>query len=266
MQNNLKTSLPDVQSSHDTRNIAITRVGVRNITLPIVVDSPNGPQHTVATVTMTVSLPADQKGTHMSRFIALIDEHTEPLSRDRIATMMDEMLEQLDAKSGSIEVRFPFFVKKTAPVSKLTSLLNYEAAWIANSENGVTEVRQETLTPVTSLCPCSKEISKYGAHNQRSHLTSSLVLSSNMSLEDQISISENSASCQLWARLKRADEKFVTEYAYEHPKFVEDIVRDMARFLNNDDRVLAYRVQAENFESIHNHSAFGWIEHDKRQK
>lgn len=151
-------------------------------------------------------------------------------------------------------------------MSKLTSLLNYEAAWIANSENGVTEVRQETLTPVTSLCPCSKEISKYGAHNQRSHLTSSLVLSSNMSLEDQISISENSASCQLWARLKRADEKFVTEYAYEHPKFVEDIVRDMARFLNNDDRVLAYRVQAENFESIHNHSAFGWIEHDKRQK
>lgn len=260
----MKNSLPDVQSSHDSRNIPITRVGVRDITLPIIVDAKDGPQHTIAKITMTVSLPADQKGTHMSRFIALMEEHVEPLNRARIAALMDEMLKQLGAQSGTIEIRFPFFVKKIAPVSKLSSLMNYEAAWIANAENGVTEVRQETLTPVTSLCPCSKEISKYGAHNQRSHLTSSLVLGADMSLEEQIAISEESASCQLWARLKRADEKYVTEYAYEHPKFVEDIVRDMAGALNADARVLAYRVQAENFESIHNHSAFGWIEHDKR--
>lgn len=264
MENNSKMNLPDVQSSHDQRNIAITRVGIRDVTLPITVKSRNGVQPTIAKLTMTVALPADQKGTHMSRFIALIEEHDGAFDRAAIHDLMDKMLEQLGATSGTIEMRFPFFVKKTAPVSGFTSLMNYEAAWIANTENGTTEVRQETITPVTSLCPCSKEISKYGAHNQRSHLTSSLILKSDMSLEDQISISENSASCQLWARLKRADEKYVTEYAYEHPKFVEDIIRDMAKALNTDDRVLAYRVQAENFESIHNHSAFGWIEHDKR--
>ena len=257
-------NLPDVQSSHDQRNIAITRVGIRDVTLPITVKSRNGVQPTIAKLTMTVALPADQKGTHMSRFIALIEEYDGAFDRAAIHDLMDKMLEQLGATSGTIEMRFPFFVKKAAPVSGFTSLMNYEAAWIANTENGTTEVRQETITPVTSLCPCSKEISKYGAHNQRSHLTSSLILKSDMSLEDQISISENSASCQLWARLKRADEKYVTEYAYEHPKFVEDIIRDMAKALNADDRVLAYRVQAENFESIHNHSAFGWIEHDKR--
>lgn len=264
MENNSKINLPDVQSSHDQRNIAITRVGIRDVTLPITVKSRNGVQPTIAKLTMTVALPADQKGTHMSRFIALIEEYEGAFDREAIHDLMDKMLEQLGATSGTIEMRFPFFVKKTAPVSGFTSLMNYEAAWIANTENGATEVRQETITPVTSLCPCSKEISKYGAHNQRSHLTSSLILNSDMSLEDQISISENSASCQLWARLKRADEKYVTEYAYEHPKFVEDIIRDMAKALNADDRVLAYRVQAENFESIHNHSAFGWIEHDKR--
>ncbi len=264
MQNNTKINLPDVQSSHDMRNIAITRVGVRNITLPVVIASPNGPQHTVATVSMTVSLPADQKGTHMSRFIALMEAHTEPLDAARIEVLMSEMLDQLGAQSGTIEIRFPFFVKKVAPVSKLTSLMNYEAAWIANANDGKLEVRQETLVPVTSLCPCSKEISKYGAHNQRSHLTSSLILKSALTLEEQIAMSEQSASCELWARLKRADEKYVTEYAYEHPKFVEDILRDMASALNAEERVLAYRVQAENFESIHNHSAYGWIEHDKR--
>lgn len=264
MENNSKMNLPDVQSSHDQRNIAITRVGIRDVTLPITVKSRNGVQPTIAKLTMTVALPADQKGTHMSRFIALIEEYEGAFDRVAIHDLMDKMLEQLGATSGTIEMRFPFFVKKTAPVSGFTSLMNYEVAWIANTENGTTEVRQETITPVTSLCPCSKEISKYGAHNQRSHLTSSLILKSDMSLEDQISISENSASCQLWARLKRADEKYVTEYAYEHPKFVEDIIRDMAKALNADDRVLAYRVQAENFESIHNHSAFGWIAHDKR--
>lgn len=266
MQNNSNSlNLPDVQSSHDTRNIAITRVGVRDITLPLCIESEQGDQHTVAKISMTVSLPADQKGTHMSRFVALMEEQTSPLNVQRIESLMQEMLKRLDAKDGTIEIRFPFFVKKTAPVSHLQSMMNYEACWIADSKNGQIEVHQEVLTPVTSLCPCSKEISRYGAHNQRSHLTSTLLLSAPMSFEEQISVSENAASCQLWARLKRADEKYVTEYAYEHPKFVEDLLRDMARVLNADSRVLAYRVQAENFESIHNHSAFGWIEHDKRQ-
>lgn len=259
-----KNILPDVQSSHDGRNIPIDRVGVRDVAFPITVAMAHGPQPTVARLTLTVSLPADQKGTHMSRFIALMEDHPEPLDADGVRALCADMLERLGAKDGTIEISFPFFIRKTAPVSKLTSLMNYEGRWIANCEKGKITVRQETQTPVTSLCPCSKEISRYGAHNQRSHLTSSLVLAKPMSLEDQVAVAENAASCQLWSRLKRSDEKFVTEYAYDHPKFVEDLVRDMASMLNRDERVLAYHVEAENFESIHNHSAYAFLSHDKR--
>ncbi len=264
MEADQKNILPDVQSTQDGRNIAIDRVGVRGVSLPIVIEGKNGPQHTVATLTMTVALPADQKGTHMSRFIALMDELREPINEAVMRKLIVDMLERLHAVSGTIEIRFPFFIRKTAPVSKLESLMNYEGRWIANVEEGVTTVRQETTVPVTSLCPCSKEISRYGAHNQRSHLVTSLVLASPMSLEEQVRISEISASCQLWSRLKRSDEKYVTEYAYDHPKFVEDLVRDMAKLLNEDERVVSYRVEAENFESIHNHSAYAYIENDKR--
>ena len=264
MEADQKNILPDVQSTQDGRNIAIDRVGVRGVSLPIVIEGKNGPQHTVATLTMTVALPADQKGTHMSRFIALMDELREPINEAVMCKLIVDMLERLHAVSGTIEIRFPFFIRKTAPVSKLESLMNYEGRWIANVEEGVTTVRQETTVPVTSLCPCSKEISRYGAHNQRSHLVTSLVLASPMSLEEQVRISEISASCQLWSRLKRSDEKYVTEYAYDHPKFVEDLVRDMAKLLNEDERVVSYRVEAENLESIHNHSAYAYIENDKR--
>lgn len=264
MEADQKNIRPDVQSTQDGRNIAIDRVGVRGVSLPIVIEGKNGPQHTVATLTMTVALPADQKGTHMSRFIALMDELREPINEAVMCKLIVDMLERLHAVSGTIEIRFPFFIRKTAPVSKLESLMNYEGRWIANVEEGVTTVRQETTVPVTSLCPCSKEISRYGAHNQRSHLVTSLVLASPMSLEEQVRISEISASCQLWSRLKRSDEKYVTEYAYDHPKFVEDLVRDMAKLLNEDERVVSYRVEAENFESIHNHSAYAYIENDKR--
>ena len=264
MEADQKNILPDVQSTQDGRNIAIDRVGVRGVSLPIVIEGKNGPQHTVATLTMTVALPADQKGTHMSRFIALMDELREPINEAVMCKLIVDMLERLHAVSGTIEIRFPFFIRKTAPVSKLESLMNYEGRWIANVEEGVTTVRQETTVPVTSLCPCSKEISRYGAHNQRSHLVTSLVLASPMSLEEQVRISEISASCQLWSRLKRSDEKYVTEYAYDHPKFVEDLVRDMVKLLNEDERVVSYRVEAENFESIHNHSAYAYIENDKR--
>lgn len=259
-----KNTLPDVQSARDGRNIAIDRVGVRGITVPITVETKEDTLATVATVEMTVSLPADKKGTHMSRFVALMEEHSEPLNVDVVRSLMADMLKRLDAVDGTIELRFPFFIRKCAPVSKLTSLMNYEAAWIADSRDGVITVRQKTATPVTSLCPCSKEISRYGAHNQRSRLTASVELSAPMSLEEQIAYSEEAASCQLWARLKRSDEKYVTEYAYDHPKFVEDIVRDMAAALNKEERVVAYRVEAENFESIHNHSAYAYITHDKR--
>lgn len=266
MDTDKKNTLPDIQSARDGRNIAIDRVGVRGITIPITVETAQGNLSTVATVCMTVSLPADKKGTHMSRFVALMEEHNEPLNVETVRLLMADMLQRLDAIDGTIEMRFPFFIRKSAPVSKLTSLMNYEAAWIADSKDGVITVRQETATPVTSLCPCSKEISRYGAHNQRSRLTASVELNAPMSLEEQIAYSEQAASCQLWARLKRSDEKYVTEYAYDHPKFVEDLIRDMAVALNQEERVVAYRVEAENFESIHNHSAYAYITHDKRTK
>ncbi len=253
------STLPDVQSSRDPRNIAIDRVGVRGVKLPITVASDSGSLPTVATFCMTVGLPAEKKGTHMSRFVALLEEHREPLDVHVVEQLLIEMLERLEAVEGTIEIRFPFFIRKQAPVSKLTSIMNYEAAWIANSQNGHITVKQETKTPVTSLCPCSKEISRYGAHNQRSHLVSSLTLKAPMSLEQQIAVSEQSASCQLWSRLKRSDEKFVTEYAYDNPKFVEDLVRDIANAFRHDSRVSSYYVEAENFESIHNHSAYAYI-------
>ena len=161
-----KTTLPDVQSSEDERNIAINRVGVRGIRLPVIVAGREAPQHTVADITMTVSLPADKKGTHMSRFIALMEELSEPLDADLMRRLFAEMLERLHAEDGTIEIRFPFFVRKIAPVSKLESIMNYQCALIATSVKGEVTVRQEALAPVTSLCPCSKEISRYGAHKK----------------------------------------------------------------------------------------------------
>lgn len=259
-----KLSLPDVQNLHDSRHIAIDRVGVRGVTLPVTVQSVNGPQATVAKVNMYVNLPAEQKGTHMSRFVSLMTENREAINCTVMQGLLTKMLELLDASGGYIEICCPFFVTKQSPVSRLESLMNYEVRFIAERKNGVTKIEQEIKAPVTSLCPCSKQISDYGAHNQRSHLTIRCELSGIMSLEEQIRIAETSASCELWSRLKRNDEKYVTEFAYDHPKFVEDIVRDMARQLNADDRVAAYTIEAENFESIHNHSAYALIERDKR--
>jgi GTP cyclohydrolase I len=257
--------LPDVQSSADRRNIAITRVGVKSITHPVLVAGPHGPQASVAQVSMSVALPAEQKGTHMSRFVALIDELREPLSTATLRALLGRMLERLEARTGQIELHLPYFVRKTAPVSGVESLMDYRVRLTATQDARGTRVIQEVAVPVTSLCPCSKKISDYGAHNQRSLLTLALELDGEMSLDAQIRVAETAASCELWALLKRSDEKYVTERAYDNPKFVEDLVRDMAVALNADARVLAYRIEAENFESIHNHSAYALIEHDKRQ-
>lgn len=262
----IQNSLPDIQSSGDPRNIRINRVGVRGVELPVTVADEADIQHTVARLTMTVALPPDRRGTHMSRFIGILEAQTEPYTIEVVQSTIQAMLAELQAQEGTFEIRFPFFLRKAAPISRLESVMNYECAWTATISPAAFELRQETITPVTSLCPCSKEISRYGAHNQRSRLTSSIVLASPMSLREQIALSEAAGSAPLWARLKRADEKFVTEYAYDNPKFVEDIVRDMAESLNKDSRVTAYRVESENFESIHNHSAYAWIEHDKRTK
>jgi GTP cyclohydrolase I len=257
--------MPDVQSTPDTRQIPIQRVGVKAVRHPLTVRTQSGEaQPTVGTWNLDVHLPAEQKGTHMSRFVALLEENKAPLEPGTFRQMLAAMLTKLEAEAGRIEVSFPYFVNKTAPVSGVQSLLDYEVTLTGDMRNGETRLFLKVLVPVTSLCPCSKEISQYGAHNQRSHVTINAELAGEVAVEDLIRIAEEEASCELWGLLKRPDEKFVTERAYENPKFVEDLVRDVAQRLNTDERIVAYVLEAENFESIHNHSAYAVIERDKR--
>ncbi|MDE1182118.1 GTP cyclohydrolase FolE2 [Paraburkholderia sp.] len=257
--------MPDVQSTPDTRQIPIQRVGVKAVRHPLTVRMPDGSaQPSVGTWNLDVHLPAEVKGTHMSRFVALLEENKAPLEPATFRTMLASMLDKLEAEAGRIEVSFPYFVNKTAPVSGVQSLLDYEVTLTGDTRNNVTRVFLKVLVPVTSLCPCSKKISQYGAHNQRSHVTINAELIDDVPVEDLIKIAEEEASCELWGLLKRPDEKFVTERAYENPKFVEDLVRDVAVRLNADARIVAYTLEAENFESIHNHSAYAVIEQDKR--
>lgn len=225
--------IPDVQGSPDTRQIAITRVGVSDITIPLCVCSKNGEQHTIAKAELTVALPHDQKGTHMSRFIQLINRG-DALDLARFSDLHAEMLDLLHAEEGTISLTFPFFMTKSAPVSGVEGLLDYEVSWIVDGTREDSEVNVEVTVPVTSLCPCSKEISKYGAHNQRSHVIIMASYDPNkpFATEDLILIGEEGGSCPIWATLKRPDEKYVTEHAYENPKFVEDIVRDVAAALS----------------------------------
>ena len=253
--------MPDVQSSGDTRNIVIQRVGVKSVTYPMLLATQAGVQPSVAVVDMYVSLPAHAKGTHMSRFLEVLEEFKAPLSAETLSTLMSIMLQRLQADDGVIEMRMPYFVRKTAPVSGVASLLDHQLTLRAEQADGQLSITQQILTPVTSLCPCSKEISLYGAHNQRSHIIIAATLAQGavLPVEDLIDIAEASASCQLWGLLKRPDEKYVTERAYENPKFVEDLVRDIAVALSADPRVARYEVSSENFESIHNHSAFAWL-------
>ncbi|MCC8396717.1 GTP cyclohydrolase FolE2 [Paraburkholderia sp. MMS20-SJTR3] len=257
--------MPDVQSTPDTRQIPIQRVGVKGVRHPLTVRTQAGDvQPTVGTWNLDVHLPAEQKGTHMSRFVALLEENKAPLDAATFRTMLATMLAKLEAEAGRIEVSFPYFVNKTAPVSGVQSLLDYEVTLTGDTRNGATRLFLKVLVPVTSLCPCSKKISQYGAHNQRSHVTINAELNGDVAVEELVRIAEEEASCELWGLLKRPDEKFVTERAYENPKFVEDLVRDVAQRLNADERVVAYVLEAENFESIHNHSAYAVIERDKR--
>ncbi len=261
-------SIPDVQSTLDTRHIAIQKVGVKGVRHPLRIQTKNGIQSSVGTWNMYVRLPDQKKGTHMSRFIALLEEFTgsgsEPLDIGIFSQLIRDMLKLLDAESGCIELSFPFFMTKTAPVSGVRSLMDYEVGFTGEIKEGVLETTLKVLVPVTSLCPCSKEISAYGAHNQRSHIAVKALLKDDLPVEDLISRIEAQASCELFGLLKRPDEKYVTEHAYDNPKFVEDLVRDVACMLNKDDRIMAYTLEAENFESIHNHSAYACIEFDKR--
>ena len=263
-------SIPDVQNTLDTRHIAIQRVDVKGVRHPLQIQTRDGIQSSVGTWNMYVHLPEQKKGTHMSRFMALLEEFTssdsKPLNIDIFGKLIRNMLELLDAESGRIELSFPFFITKAAPVSGVKSLMDYEVGLTGEMKNGQIEISQKVLVPVTSLCPCSKEISAYGAHNQRSHITVNAIIKDDLPIEDLISKIEAQASCELFGLLKRPDEKYVTEHAYDNPKFVEDLVRDVAGMLNADSRVQAYSLEAENFESIHNHSAYARIEFDKRKQ
>ena len=263
----LKTNtLPDVQSNQDGRALPIERVGIRGIKQPVLMRSSNGSFSTVASFEMDVALPADKKGTHMSRFVSLLEQDRKEIDSASVATMAKEMLPLLQAKQGRIQMCYTHFVKKIAPVSAVQSWMDYQVTYLAEATQGVDEQIEvdlylQAVVPVMSLCPCSKEISDYGAHNQRSHITMLVKLDSDaqLTVEELVRIAESEASSELWAILKRPDEKWVTEHAYENPKFVEDLVRDVACRLKNDQRILSLMIEAENFESIHNHSAFARI-------
>jgi len=255
------TSIADVQNSSDTRQIPIDKVGIKDIRHPVrVKDRTGGEQHTIANFNMYVNLPHNFKGTHMSRFVEILNQHEREITVKSFKEMLIEMLKRLEAESGHIEMAFPYFVNKSAPISKVVSLLDYEVIFIGEIKQNKPELTIKVVVPVTSLCPCSKKISEYGAHNQRSAVTVAVKTNDFVWIEDLIDIIENQASCELFGLLKRPDEKFVTEKAYDNPKFVEDIVRDIAAQLNDDNRITAYTVESENFESIHNHSAYAFIE------
>jgi GTP cyclohydrolase FolE2 len=261
LEHGLRDVLPDMQSAPDRRQIPIHKVGVRGIRHPIQLRNSDGSsQPSIAEVEMTVALPEHVKGTHMSRFLEVLDQNEAPLDAQGLDVLLDRMLTRLQAAQGSITVKATYFRRKVAPVSGVSSLLDYGVTLQAKFDGQHRTLHQTVEVPVTSLCPCSKEISDYGAHNQRSIITVGAQLRGALSLDALIAVAENAASCQLWGLLKRPDEKYVTEYAYDHPKFVEDLVRDVALGMQALPEVAAFTVASENFESIHNHSAYAWLE------
>ena len=256
----IKDEIEDVQNIADQRKIAIDKVGIKDIKHPVKVsDRTTGEQHTIANFNMYVNLPHQFKGTHMSRFVEILNQHEREITVKSFREMLGQMTERLDAESGYIEMNFPYFVNKEAPISKVKSLMDYDVTFIGEITGATTMMTVKVVVPVTSLCPCSKNISDYGAHNQRSHVTLTVRVESFVWIEDLIDLVEKEASCEIFGLLKRPDEKYVTERAYDNPKFVEDMVRDIAASLNQDSRITAYTVESENFESIHNHAAYALI-------
>ena len=253
--------MADVQNLADTRHIAINRVGIKSIRHPVkVLDRTGGMQHTIAVFNMYVSLPHNYKGTHMSRFVEILNRREREISIENFPAMLHEMAQKLEAKSGHIEMNFPYFIRKLAPVTGTPSLIDYDVTLSGEICHGEIVSTVKVVVPVTSLCPCSKKISERGAHNQRSHVTVTARLLEHVWIEEIVQLVEAQASCELFGLLKRPDEKYVTERAYDNPKFVEDMVRDVAACLNAEKRIAAYVVESENFESIHNHSAYALIE------
>jgi GTP cyclohydrolase I len=261
----------DVQNYSDDRSIPINQVGVTNLRYPIaVLDRRDGKQETVASLTMSVSLPHHFKGTHMSRFIEVLNDHRGEVTMRTLPTILHELKERLEAERARIEVSFPYFVERTAPVSEARALMDYECTFVGEVNGGETDFILGVCVPVTSLCPCSKAISDYGAHNQRGRITVQVRSTHSSSgtpeliwIEELIDIAERSASAPVYALLKRSDERHVTMQAFDNPVFVEDMVRNVAMQLQNDPRVSWFRVHAINDESIHNHNAFALIEWDR---
>jgi GTP cyclohydrolase I len=260
--------IADVQSGSDERELAIDRVGIKGLRYPLrFADQDGRAQPTIAECNVYVELPSERKGTHMSRLVALLEARSDPaeppLTTANFRAMLETLVVLLEAPGGRIEVAFPYFVRKTAPVSGVASLLDYQARLAGELNGGAFTQTLSVAVPVTSLCPCSKEISEYGAHNQRSTVTITVTPREPLFLTEIIRIGEEEASCELYGLLKRADEKYVTERAYDNPKFVEDLVRDIAARLQADPRIAGFVVEAENFESIHNHSAYARIAREK---
>lgn len=256
-----KSKLPDTQSKKDTRKIPIDRVGIKNLKYPIIVkDRDRGNQHTIATISMTVDLPMDFKGTHMSRFVEILEAEKNEIYIDSIFSILEKIKKKLNAVSSHIELSFPYFRQKTAPISRKKSLMDYKIRFNALIIDNRKDLILTVKVPVTTLCPCSKSIAKYGAHNQRGEATVSIRFNGEFWIEELIDIIESSASSELIALLKREDEKFVTEKAYENPVFVEDLVRNIAIKLKKDSRIIWYHIEAENYESIHSHNAYAMIE------
>jgi GTP cyclohydrolase IB len=255
--------LPDIQACADSRGLELDAVGVKGMRYPVTIQTRSGPLSTVATLSMTVGLPASVKGTHMSRFVEVLASHTDAIDQESFQALVHTMLQRLDATAGAIEMAFSCFIQKNAPVSGQPSLLDFDVVWYGEvGPDGAYRFRTRVTVPVTSLCPCSKEISDYGAHNQRSLIGIEAEVTQSVAVEDLVAIAERNASCEVYGLLKRADEKYVTERAYDNPKFVEDLVRDVALALKRDPRVRAWKVEVENFESIHNHSAFARVASD----
>ncbi len=253
--------MKDIQNQKDHRNVPINKVGVKDVKYPIsVLDKQNKSQNTIGTINMYVNLPHKFRGTHMSRFIEILNKYHNRLHIDTMSDILHEMKDKLEAEEAHMEMTFPYFIEKVAPVSAIKSLMEYECTYCGNLKNDEETFVIKVKVPITSVCPCSKEISDYGAHNQRSYVTIEVKIKNFIWFEDLIEIAENAASSPVYAILKRVDEKYVTEKGYDNPMFVEDIVREMAVALNQLDEIDWYHIESENFESIHNHSAYACID------
>lgn len=256
-------TLPDIQKTVDHREIAIDKVGVRKVKFPIeVLDREDERQHTIGDFTLTVDLPKEFKGTHMSRFLEVLGESCKTISVKHLPKLLKSLQERLFAERAHVLVTFPFFMVKQAPVTGKAGMMEYTCGFDAEI-NGAFNVTMMVEVPVTTLCPCSKEISSYGAHNQRGWVRVKLQFNDHIWIEEVIEMIEASASCQLYPVLKRPDEKWVTERAYENPRFVEDMVREVALKFDGDKRITSYEIEVENEESIHAHNAYAYLARDK---